>query len=392
MSRAHMLQMPSNTSVKRSSASDGPLEDLLPDSDFAFVKEAEGRTVRRFPLTSPDNFVTAIRGLDDATDLSPHEKAAAASNIRAKLSGSIGSRVAAALAERDLATLAALESPGDLRSHSKGTIEVGPSADAIAQTLCLHPDSEGPSLIDLDIDGIDGTVSIRNISDAEVLDDWVDKHSEALSEWDKRNIALSVRATYEAAGYDLETRQDMMKVSSTTRRYGGVHERVGAREAILEDRRAQLSRRNLRVKVSEAIDIGKSSYDAIFSGGLEVAEIAAQVSELDKELGVHTSLPAYTTLFRGIGERADDHDTLFGTTEDDEVLTDGITRIKVRDLKMLSHMNLRRIERWLGPELTQRLKRDPVATYKALDATAQKAILSWTFDRTRGAEKDQGLV
>ena len=368
----------------------------LPDSSFALVeKTSSGEVVRKYPLTSPRLISHAIQQLAKVASQDPARVKVAAERITSELlSGNVGTAVAKTLEQRDLETLETLLNPGSLTSYSKGSISPDPSelgyvGFASAPQITLSEDTEGEPLSEAFVEGLDdATIHIHTLADAEKLSAWGTKHADTLSDYDKREIAVAVTDAYRAMGYAEPAIPT--KVSALVRTYAGTEERQGVRAALLADRLQQLERVNCQVKISAAVQAGKDAYTALFSGALPVSELADNLSNLDKQLGVHTSLPAYATLFQPLGARDKDHDAIF-SGEDNETFAHGDVRVKARDIKKLPLLNLKLLERFLGPTETEKLRQNPLGAFKALDDAQQLAVLRFVESRTQGAWRDTAV-
>lgn len=349
------------------------LAERLPDSDFGLVISTPDGVFRRYPLFSREWAKLAcaeVRNLPDA--------------VREKVAETLLSRAVSLLDEDDKhlleqagkkETSESSEKRGDVL-YQDGRFDLETNKVPEAEKAVATVDFEEV----VDDTGNKASVKLSTLQDAKALNAFLEKNAHKLSDRDLREGALGIKKVYEFHGYDLEDPRLRDRPTALVEKYASSIERLGARDEILQDRLQRLEKRSLRVKTSAAILKGKEAYELLCTGSIEAEDLAAKLTALDKALGVSTTLPPYATLFTANARENDLMKRILGEDDPDRkrYRFKGLT-VFAQDIKDLKYRPLKPLEPYLGKDILEDFRKDPLAAFEKLDEIQQGFILEWAW-------------
>lgn len=360
---------------KTSSAARSAMEKL-PDSEFGLVVVSGTLKSRRFPCYSEEALVKSAACLVSADEvLPPSMQKIAAKNLHRrylefgleppnglkKLSGEQALRCSV-----DWSKVAneweTLEGYQQLQRMSREKLS---SADM-------------PVLHSWKIEGNPHEIVVRNLKDVRRAETYLKEHVAKLSSTDRRHMARQVLVSYQKLGFDTSDPRVLQKMSSVTIEYGGSRVRPEGK-TILSDRLKAVDGGWGYVSETSAVEKVSSTYKSIIrelenvSSVEGVEKLASQVDQLDRLYGIDSRvMPAHKALFFSIGERQDED--LVKSSEDDDAYSFGQTFIREADIKKLPMVSLAPLEAFLGVDVVEELRKDPVGVFKSFPRPQQRMV------------------
>ena len=194
-----------------------------------------------------------------------------------------------------------------------------------------------------------------------------------LSSTDRRRMARGIIESYEKIGLSVD------HISGTLRTYAGTKVSasgpavIRARGKEVEKGACLEERPEVRQKASEAY---AALAQHLHKHGAAVAEIVAErVDTLDRQLGLHTDVPAHEAVFLPHGDKGGLFDK---TSEPTDFYVVGPTMIREADLEHLKTMNLAQLRPYIGEDATEQLRKNPVGTFKGMTKAQQRIVARFT--------------
>ena len=384
--------------LKVSSASKKALE-ALPDSEFALPIRNGIKRARRLPMSTPDMLIKSSAWLVECGyDDLPEQMVQFACNNMIERYESFGMQPPEPLTKMSGAKKLS-------QSHLYWTQveedwekfeEVNAPVEKVSS-----PKEDLPVLHAFSIEGVDQPFKLRSLEDVYRLDQYLSKHSSVLSSNDKRHAARQLMVALEKLDFDTTNPDVLTKLSSDTRDWAGKRIRPEVRTLLLNDRLPYFKSSHYSILPQETRQKVSAAYKALASSVSDCKSVddfeklAAAIDELDRNAGIHEDvMPAHRVVFLGIGERMGD-DLLKKSEDDDVIYTGGQTMIREAHLKQLPFVNAERLEGFLGEEVVEELRKDPVTIFKSLPKPHQRMVARFVeemiviHDRTT---LDQGLT